>query len=123
VVRAAELSPEAILEAMHGGEFYASSGVRLEDFGHDASRYTVTIEQEPGLTYSTLFVGTRLTADGPGRVGEVLYRTTDNPAVYFFAGDELYVRAKVISSRLHPNPYAEGDHECAWVQPVIPGSP
>ena len=34
-------------------------------------------------------------------------------------GDELYVRARVISSRLHPNPFAEGDLETAWVQLVL----
>ena len=53
-------------------------------------------------------------------VGEVLFSTTSNPAVYTFAEDELYVRAKVTSSRLHPNPFADGDHETAWIQPVIP---
>ena len=46
--------------------------------------------------------------------------TTDNPAIYPFHGDELYVRALVISSNLHPNPYAEGEFERAWVQPVVP---
>jgi hypothetical protein len=122
VVRAAALSADAIVEAMRRGEFYASSGVTLDDVTHDASRYAVTIEPAPDATYTTLFIGTRMTADGPGRVGEILHRTTDNPAVYAFRGDELYVRAKVTSSRLHPNPYAEGDHECAWVQPVIPGA-
>ena len=44
--------------------------------------------------------------------------TTDNPAVYTFRGDELYVRAVVTSSVDHPNPYAEGDKEAAWAQPV-----
>ena len=34
-------------------------------------------------------------------------------------GDELYVRARVTSSRKHPNPFAEGDMEMAWVQPVV----
>jgi hypothetical protein len=34
-------------------------------------------------------------------------------------GDELYVRARVISSRLHPDPFAAGDMETAWVQPVL----
>jgi hypothetical protein len=30
----------------------------------------------------------------------------------------VYVRAKVISSRLQQNPFAGGDLESAWVQPV-----
>ena len=38
--------------------------------------------------------------------------------------DELYVRAKITSDRLHPNPFLAGDRECAWVQPVRgPGGP
>jgi len=38
------------------------------------------------------------------------------------AGNELYVRARVTSSKPHPNPFAEGDHEMAWVQPVLGGA-
>jgi len=34
-------------------------------------------------------------------------------------GDELYVRARIISSKLHPNPYAAGDRETAWTQPLL----
>jgi hypothetical protein len=120
MVRAAELSGPAIIEAMKRGDFYATSGVTLKGFSHGPPQYAVSIDAEPGLTYTTVFIGTRMSADGPGRIGEVLHRTTDNPAVYEYRGDELYVRAKVTSSRLHPNPYAAGDRECAWVQPVVP---
>ena len=38
---------------------------------------------------------------------------------YHFQGDELYVRAKVLSTRLKANPYREGEYESAWVQPVV----
>jgi hypothetical protein len=119
MVRADALSAGAIIEAMKRGDFYASTGVTLAGTRHDAARLSVTIEPEPGVTYTTEFIGTRMTGEGPGRVGEVLHRTGENPAVYAFKGDELYVRAKVVSSRLHPNPYAEGDHETAWIQPVV----
>ena len=54
------------------------------------------------------------------QIGVVLAETTDNPASYTLTGDEIYVRAKVLSSRLHPNPYAKGDFETAWLQPVSP---
>jgi hypothetical protein len=50
----------------------------------------------------------------------VLAETATDPARYDFRGDELSVRAVVVSSRPHPNPYAEGDHETAWTQPVVP---
>jgi len=35
-------------------------------------------------------------------------------------GKELYVRAKVISTKKHPNPYEKGDVEVAWTQPATP---
>ncbi len=132
MVRAAELTPESIVRALKAGEFYASSGVTLSDVRSNDRELIVSIEEEEGLTYTTQFVGTRL--DRPAgeetddtmilqlnEVGGILFETTRNPAAYRFEGDELYVRARVISSRLHPNPYAEGDHEMAWVQPVVPG--
>ena len=56
--------------------------------------------------------------DELGPPGEVLLETTDNPAVYTYRGNELYVRAVIVSSRDHPNPYAEGDKETAWTQPI-----
>lgn len=120
MVRAPELSAEALIAALRAGDFYASTGVDLVDFGHDDSELRVHVEAEPELTYTTQFVGTRLVEGRPGEVGELLLETRENPAVYRFQGDELYVRARVVSSRPHPNPYAEGDLETAWVQPVVP---
>ena len=43
-------------------------------------------------------------------------------AAYTLKGDEIYVRAKVISSKPHPNPSQRGDVESAWIQPVVPGA-
>lgn len=55
-------------------------------------------------------------------IGEVLAEVTGPEAEYRFAGDEIYVRAKVISSKKKENPFAEGEHEKAWTQPVRPGT-
>lgn len=120
MVRAERLQADDIVEALKSGDFYASSGVTLEEIRCDADQVRIRVDTEPGLTYTTEFIGTRRSTEGLGPVGEVLEHTQAVPAVYAFRGDELYVRAKVTSSRLHPNPYAVGDHECAWVQPVIP---
>jgi len=118
MVRAPELTPGAILAALHRGDFYASSGVTLADFRCDGRRYQVAVAAEAGVEYTVRFVGTRRLPGGRlGPVGEILLETRENPAVYSFRGDELYVRARVESSRLHPNPYAPGDHEMAWLQP------
>lgn len=119
MVKAAELTPDAIVRAMRKGDFYSSSGVTLRDIRHKMYKsFEIDIEVEDGVTYTTQFIGTRSKGEDLGEIGEVFFETTDNPAKYEFSGDELYVRAKVISSKDHPNPYAEGDKETAWVQPV-----
>jgi hypothetical protein len=36
-------------------------------------------------------------------------------------GDEIYVRARVTSSKVKENPYREGEFEMAWTQPLVTG--
>jgi len=38
---------------------------------------------------------------------------------YTFRGDEIYVRAKVISSKPKLNGYSSNEVEVAWTQPVL----
>jgi len=40
-------------------------------------------------------------------------------ASYALQGDELYLRAKVVSSKLKNNPYAASERETAWTQPLV----
>lgn len=120
VVRAKELSPNVITQAMLAGDFYATTGVVLEDITANKSGLAVKIAAQPGVTYTTRFIGTRLKEKKIGDVGAVLQETRGVTATYRFAGDELYVRARIVSSRPHPNGYKEGDLETAWVQPVVP---
>ena len=53
-------------------------------------------------------------------VGKVVATSAELKASYQFTGQELYVRAKVTSSKPHPNPYQKGDVETAWTQPFTP---
>ncbi len=114
-VRAPSLNPDAIVRAMKAGDFYASSGVKLEDVIVTSGSLTVRVATEPGVSYETRFIGTR---KGSSRTGEVLCVRPGRSATYVFQGDELYVRAVVVSSRRHPNGYDPEDVETAWVQPV-----
>jgi hypothetical protein len=52
-------------------------------------------------------------------IGEIFEEIEGASATYTFEGDELYVRAKIISTKLKDNPYRQGEHEAAWVQPVV----
>ena len=53
-------------------------------------------------------------------IGEVLAEVTGASAGYRLKGDEIYVRARITSSKLKANPYVPGEFERAWTQPQIP---
>ncbi len=117
-VRCGRLGADAIVDAMRAGDFYASTGERLADFGADDERLWLRIVPQPGVTYTTEFIGTRYIDGSAATSGQVLAISQSLYPSYRMTGDELYVRARVISSRLHPNPFAAGDRETACVQPV-----
>lgn len=141
MVRARFLTAESIIQAMEAGDFYASSGVTLAEVQRGDGKLAVRIEPEPGVTYTIQFIGTRqgydptsqliLPPDGaPARkslphrryskeVGAVLAESMGTQATYTLRGDEIYVRAKIISSKVKPNPSIEGEVECAWTQPLV----
>lgn len=139
MVRAPHLTAEAVVAALEAGDFYGSTGVVLDDVRRDSDELKLVIRGEPGVTYKTEFIATMKTAkldseprlsDGgkelpvtrvySDEVGKVVARSTDLRPSYKLTGNELYVRAKVTSSKPHPNPYAAGDMEVAWTQPVRP---
>jgi len=138
MVRAESLDAEALIRAMEAGDFYGSSGVTLEAIDASSEGLSLTIEAEPGVEYRTRFIGTRREydrsraeieiADENGasvlyrysdEIGEVLAEVEGATPGYVFTGDEIYVRARVVSTRLKENPYREGEFETAWVQPVV----
>ena len=71
---------------------------------------------EEGITYTLQFLGTK---QGKGKA-ELLKEVVGSEGEYNLQNDDLYVRAKVISSKLQDNPFAKGDTETAWTQPVMP---
>lgn len=121
VVRADTLSTEALIRAMLAGDFYASSGVELDSIRVEGDRLAITVRPAEGVTFRTRFIGTSVHADLPEEVGVVLAEVEGPRAEYRFLGDELYVRAKVISSKEKENAPVPGkvEYEAAWVQPVV----
>jgi hypothetical protein len=53
-------------------------------------------------------------------VGAVLATVEGTRAAYKVTGDELYIRARVVSSKTKVNPSAAGEKEMAWIQPIFP---
>lgn len=118
-VKSNKLTANAIVKAMRNGDFYSSTGVQLKKIKANRKSISLSIIPEEGVTYRTDFIGSRLVNGKVVEVGEVLACTNALKPKYKIKGDELYVRARITSSRKHPNPFAEGDYEMAWVQPVI----
>jgi len=137
MVRANYLTPESITKAMKAGSFYASSGVTLKDIAFDGKTLRIEIQAEPNVAYTTQFIGTLKGYDPASKpvvdangveihttriyssdIGRVLAEVKGAAATYSLTGNELYVRAKVISNKAKENPYAAGDVEVAWIQPV-----
>lgn len=118
MVRARRLAADDIVRAIAAGDFYASTGVTLNDVAAANGRLRISIAAEPGVTYRTTFVGSR---KGSSEIGEVLAEVDGVNAEYRFRGDERYVRAKVVSSRLHKDPIGGLllGRQSAWVQPVF----
>lgn len=138
MVRAEKLEVEELIAALEAGDFYASSGVTLKDVRRETDRLSLQIDAEPGVTYTTEFIGTRVGYDPssdpvldelgePLRVtrrysndiGTVLLRTCETSPAYVMKGDEIYVRARVTSSKLMPDPSRRGEFEQAWTQPLV----
>ena len=138
-VRSDDLTPDRILGSVNRGDYYCSSGVCLDDVELSDKGIALRIRPAPGVRYTTRFIGTPsgvdlasapvLDASGTevqttrrysDQIGQTLAETTDLSPSYDFTGDELYVRAVVISDVDHPNPTGPGDVERAWTQPVRP---
>lgn len=117
MVRATELTADALVTAIENGDFYASSGVVLDRVESDDDSLSIDIAAQGDGTYVTEFIGTR---HGSDKIGEVLASVRGERPRYFFRGDEIFVRATVTSTVLADNPVFKGQTRQAWVQPVIP---
>jgi hypothetical protein len=118
MVRAPELSADAIVLGMERGDFYASSGVTLEKVDFDAEQRRLSIQVSPvdGETHTIELIGSRKAADAPA--GQVLDTVAADEAQFVLADDLLFARVRVTSSASHPNPSYENQKKRAWTQPV-----
>jgi hypothetical protein len=139
MVRARHLTPESLIRAMKQGDFYASSGVTLNDVKFDPATktYSLQIQTDGDATYTTQFVGTPIDyergsserKDEKGQplvttrkysadVGKTFATVTGPSPSYQLTGKELYVRAIVTSSKPPANPAVKDQKAQAWTQPV-----
>lgn len=138
MVLADELQPDRLIEAMEAGRFYSSTGVTLSRVVADASGLTVEVAGEEGIDYQIEFIGTKgnfpreseAVVDQDGKpvhttrkyspeIGKVLSTVNGTKGTYQFQPDDIYVRARVTSTKPHRNPSYDGEVGKAWVQPAL----
>lgn len=103
MVRAGELTAEALLAAIARGDFYSSTGVELKGYEVTEREIRIELPEEAGSTatrYTTFFIG---------KDGAILKRDETMKPAYPFMGDELYIRARIEAS----------NGALAWTQPVF----
>jgi hypothetical protein len=117
MVQASELKPDAIVNAMHRGDFYASSGVTLKAITFDPieQQMHVIVDAVEGEKYTIDFIGTRRRVDG--KIGEILQTSLGDHGIYTVTGDEYFIRARVTSSSAHNDPSYPDQKKQAWTQP------
>ncbi len=125
MVRARYLTPEHLIRAMKAGDFYASSGVVLQDVQYEAAarQLSIKIEAAREATYETKFIAVLkpdpAAASEPVQLSSVVVATVAGlTPSYQLQGQELYVRALVTSSLAPVDPSLEGQKQQAWTQPV-----
>lgn len=99
-VRAPELTETAILAALENGDFYSSTGVKLNDVSRAGKTLRLEIEENGFASYQVRFMG---------RDGKLLARTSGPKAEYTLKSGDAYARAVVEDS----------NGFFAWTQPVF----
>lgn len=115
MVRADSLQATSLIEAMEKGDFYATTGVELDKMDFNNNEISIVVKQQPGVNYTIQFWGAK---KKNSKAGKLLKEVKATQARFKLKKKHLYVRAKVISDKLKENPFAEGDVETAWTQPV-----
>ncbi len=120
MVRAVYLTPESLIRALKAGDFYASSGVLLDDISWSTETNTLTIRIAPQdhATYRTDFIVIAKDADGEG-IGKVAFSSEEMTCSYPLAEGETIVRAVITSSLPVRDPVFDGQKQQAWTQPWL----
>ncbi|MDH5598015.1 MAG: histidinol-phosphatase, partial [Cyclobacteriaceae bacterium] len=113
MVNSDKLTSESLINAMENGKFYATTGVLVNNIVINDEMIKFDILEEENITYSTEFVG--YNKEGKW---QVFYKTDHYSPNYTFTGNEMFIRARIISSKEKNNPFQVGDKEMAWLQPI-----
>ena len=80
----------------------------------EGNRLSVEVEAESGINYSISVIGCN-----KEDIETKVIETISGPAASFTLDENInFVRIKVVSTKLHPNPIEDLIFEMAWTQPV-----
>lgn len=112
VVHVNRLTPEEVLNGIRKGDFYASTGIELNDYSFDGKTISIKVKPVEKKTFLIRFIG---------KHGQFLQESIGMEASYTLTNEE-YVRAKIIEIDAELVK-TEGDNakingRVAWTQPV-----
>ncbi len=141
MVRSMDLTPGSLIQAMHAGDFYASTGVLLKDLEYNQKnrKLSVKVNGDTGVKYRIHFITTKRGFDQTVRIvdapaekgrgdrkipvysadiGKTVKVVNGTEGSYTMQSDDLYVRARIESDitssyKKHFHP----DVQVAWTQP------
>lgn len=143
VIRATELTADSLFQSMRRGDFYSSCGIELENVQFDPveRKLRVWVNPSDGVDYAIHFITTKQDFDDAvgslecppvdGRpfrtiplysddIGRTEKTVNGLYGEYVMKSDDLYVRARIDSSRPSLNTcYFHPKFECAWTQPYL----
>jgi hypothetical protein len=114
MVNAATLDGNAIIDAMEAGRFYTSTGVVLDALSFQPKKISLRVKKEEGITYRIQFIGVRKGTNH----AEILKEVAGTEADYELGSSDLFVRARITSSKVQATAGVPGDLEKAWTQPI-----
>ncbi|MGC1240342.1 MAG: histidinol-phosphatase [Chryseosolibacter sp.] len=114
MVLADSLTPASLITAMEAGDYYATTGVILEDIKIANDALTINVKEEPGISYEIQFIG----ATGQDQTTRVLKSVRGPEASIELLDSYVFVRARITSDKVKENPFRDEDFETAWTQPV-----
>lgn len=115
MVKTKSLETNNIITQMEAGNFYSSSGIYLKSLVSDNKGISIEIDPEPNIEYGIHFIGYKKGDDNTKNFKSI----EGKKAKYIFEKDDVFVRVKIVSTALMPNPYEDGETKKAWTQPLI----
>lgn len=125
MVRSGRLDAKSLITAMRKGDFYASSGVFIEEltWNKKTRELSLKIKEEGDSTFTAELIGTRNnykanSDNGKTGIGEVIESKKGTSLTFKIPQDALYGRVTITSSKEASNPSFDGQKKQAWTQPL-----